>query len=41
MNFLLSTILFGLSALFMIAIAQIVTSVTSVRTVRQPVRIND
>jgi len=37
MNILLSTLLFGVSALILIAIAQLVNSVVVYRTTRQPI----
>ncbi len=40
MNFLLSAILFALSAIIIIAMIQLMNTIASVRTVRQPVRIN-
>ncbi len=40
MNFLLSTILFALSAIIMIAMIQLMNTIASVRSVRQPVGIN-
>ncbi len=38
MNFLISTLLFGISIMLMIGIAQLINNVVSFRTVRQPVR---